>query len=117
MAIHHETHELGRLFWHSIRLNKDSPIFHRYPTHEVDYPYRWANSLIIRLPGTSYGLVVGLWHSTDRTEEQTLLEALEGRSLGAMEFTEFDKQNIQRNLIDKQLSEEDTELLKEVLDL
>ena len=117
MAINNETHGFGKYFWHSIRLKKKSPVYHRYPTHEVDAPYRWANSHILRLPGTTRGLVTGCWKTTDRTEEQTLIDAMEGRQMTHDEFSEAEKTHIRRTLIKKQFSAEQQELLVEVLDL
>jgi len=103
---------------HSIRLQKKSPIVHRFPSHEPDEPYRWSNSLIVRLPGTHYGFVVGLWRATNRTEEQTLLEALQGRHMDTESFLAVEeKAKIRRNMIKKQISASDQELLVEVLDL
>ena len=115
--MHYPTHDLGNFFWHKINLQRHSPYVHRNPSHEVEAPYRWSNSLILRLPGTSYGLVLGYWRATERTEEQMLMEAMQGRQMSDEEFTEAEKVHIRRNLIRKQISAEDQELLVEVLDL
>ena len=110
-------HELGPLFVHSIKLQKKSPIFHRYPSHEVEEPYRWSNSLIVRIPWSSYGLVWGLWRTTDRTEEQMLLHALQGRQMTDEEFSESEKTHIRRTMIKKQFTAAQQELLVEALDI
>lgn len=128
--MHYTTHEmtdyptivkyfprLKDYFWHSIRLKPLSPIAHRFPSHETEEPFRWSNSLILHLPLTPYGFVVGRWHTTDRTEEQMLIEAMQGRQMDDDEFTEAEKAHIRRNLIKKQFSAEQQELLVEVLDL
>lgn len=117
MSINVETHEIWRLFFHSISLKKKSSLIHRYPTHEVDEPYRWSNSVILRLPGSSKGLTVGWWRNTGRTEEQALIDAMEGRKMDHEEFSEAEKTHIRRNLIKKQFSAEQQQLLVEVLDL
>lgn len=108
---------MGRLFWHSISLKKKSPIFHHYPTHEVDEPYRWSNSLIVRIPFSELGIVMGWWHTTDRTEEQTLIDAMEGRQMADEEFHSAEKAHLRRLLIRKQYSAEDQVLLVKALDL
>lgn len=115
--MHYKKHDIGPLFIHGIALKKKSPIIHRYPSHEVDEPYRWSNSLILRLPWSSVGLVMGLWRTTNRTEEQTLLDALQGRQMGTQEFSDAEKQHIRRNMAERQFSAEQQELLIEVLDL
>lgn len=115
--IHNKTHDIGSFFWHTIRLQKKSPIFHRYPSHEVEEPYRWANPLIIRIPWTEYGLVVGLWRTTNRTEEQMLVAALQGRQMTDEEFSEAEKAHIRRTMIKKQFTSEQQELLVEALDV
>lgn len=117
MSINVETHGIGRFFYHSISLKKSSPLVHRYPTHEVDHPYRWANSVILRLPWSSKGLTVGWWHNTGRTEEQALIDAMEGRKMDHEEFSDAEKQHIRTNMIKKQFSAEQQLLLVEVLDL
>lgn len=117
MAIYNRTKNLGSLFVHGIKLQKKSPIFHWYPSHEIEEPYRWSNSLIIRIPWCRQGLVVGLWRSTNRTEEQTLLDALEGRQMAYSEFSDMEKTAIRRTMIKKQFTAEQQELLVEALDI
>lgn len=115
--IHNKKHDLGPFFWHTIRLQKKSPIFHRYPSHEVEAPYRWSNSLIVRIPWTSQGFVLGLWRTTDRSEEQMLLDALEGRQMDDREFSEAEKVHIRRTMIKNQFTAEQQELLVDALDI
>jgi len=102
---------------HGIKLRKKSPIFHMYPSHEVEEPYRWSNSLIMRVPWHQQGVVVGFWRATNRTEEQTLLDALEGRQMTDDEFSDAEKIHIRRNMIKKQFTAEQQELLVDALDL
>lgn len=58
------THDAGRFFWQVIRVTKDCPVKHRWETRENSWPYRWSNSLILRLP-VRYALVLGWWHDPD----------------------------------------------------
>ncbi len=60
---------------------------------------------------------MGLWRSTDRTEEQMLLDALQGRQMTDDEFSESEKAHIRRTMIKKQFSAEQQELLVEALDI
>lgn len=81
MAITNETHGIGRFFFHSISLKKKSAIFHMSQTHEIDEPYRWSNSLVLRLPWTTRGLVLGWWRNTTRTEDDAILAGMQGRPI------------------------------------
>lgn len=117
MALTNETHGIGKFFWHSISLKRKTPICHRFPTHEIDAPYRWSNSLILRLPGTTYGLVLGWWHSATRTEEEAILAGMAGRDMTYGELREEQKPEIRRNMIRQQLTAEQQEILVEALDL
>jgi hypothetical protein len=83
MALKHETHDIWgtQLYWGIIRLRKRTELYHENPTHEIDPPYRWALSRIIRIPCTTFGLSVGRWHATTRTEEQAILAGLAGREV------------------------------------
>jgi hypothetical protein len=60
---------------------------------------------------------VGLWRSTNRTEEQTLLDALEGRQMTDEAFMDAEKTHIRRTMIKKQFTAEQQELLVDALDL
>lgn len=115
--INNETHGAWRFFWHTISLKQDGPIYHRYPTHEIDHPYRWANSHILRLPWSSKGLVLGWWRNTTRTEEQAILDAMEGRRMDHEEFSEAEKAHMRRILIKNQVNAADQALLIDALDL
>ncbi len=81
MAIKQETHDIWgtRLFWGTIRLRKRTELYHAFPTHEIDAPYRWAVSHIIRVPLTSFGFTFGRWHTATRSEEEAILAGLAGR--------------------------------------
>lgn len=88
MALNYETHDIGRFFFHRIGLRKNSSIAHFFPTHEIDPPYRWSKSLILRLPWTTYGLVLGWWRDTERTEDQAILAGMQGRDMSYKEYLE-----------------------------
>lgn len=60
---------------------------------------------------------MGLWRSTNRTEEQTLLDALEGRQMTDEAFMDAEKTHIRRTMIKKQFTAEQQELLVDALDL
>lgn len=82
MTLHSNTHDLtDRLFWHTIRLDPKSDLYHRFLSHETQYPYRESNSRIFRVPFSSLGVVLGSWKETGRTEEESLLAALSGREV------------------------------------
>ena len=73
-----ETHDIGRAFAHGIRLVPTAPRFHFAPTHEIDWPYRYSRSVVVRYWGER-GFVLGWWRHTGRSEKQALLAALGGR--------------------------------------
>lgn len=73
-----QTHDFGRLFVHSINLDEKAPRLHTASTHEVDEPYRWSKSLVVRL-WRSRGLVLGWWRRIDRSEEEALIAALQAK--------------------------------------
>lgn len=100
--MHYKTHDLGPFFVHKISLQKKSPIVHRFPSHELEEPYRKSNSLILRLPRTTRGAVIGWWQGTARTEEQTLLEALQGRQMTDDEFFATEADTIKKRLVASQ---------------
>lgn len=110
-----QTH--GDYFWHSIRLKKKSPLFHRWPTYEAEHPYRQSNSLIFRLPWSEKGLVVGKWGKETGNEDTALLGGMGGRVMDDPEFQAAEKAQIRRNMIKKQFSADDQRLMVEALDL
>jgi hypothetical protein len=123
LSIHNTTHDLWRFFWHSIKLRKDSPILHRYISHEMDEPHRWSNSLILRLPKSECGIVIGFWRKEERTEDQAILAAL-GREIPlTIVSTAMDREIeearwiVRRKMMRKQYPADDQALLVEALDL
>lgn len=61
--------------------------------------------------------MLGFWRTTNRTEEQMLLEALQGRQMTDEEFSESEKTHIRRTMIKNQFSAEQQELLIDALDI
>lgn len=93
MSLVYTTHDLGPLFWHQIGLRKNSSIFHMFESHEPDPPYRWSKSLIIRLPFSTKGIVIGWWRKTDRTEEEAILAGMVGRDMTYKDLVQEKKDN------------------------
>lgn len=117
MSINVDTHGFWRFFYHDIQLKPESPILHRYPTHEVDEPYRWAKSFIIKLHKDGRGIVLGWWRKTNRNEEQALIDAMAGRQMTDTEFQSAEKAHIRRTMIKKQYPSDHQELIIDALDL
>jgi hypothetical protein len=79
--MYYETHDMGNFYWHKITLKKKSTLVHKTISDEAESPYRRANALIFRLPGTSMGIVCGFWRHTGRTEDQMILDSVGGREI------------------------------------
>lgn len=71
-----KTHDIGRIFWHSIRVQPDAPFHHRSLTHELEAPYRTSNSHVFRLRSDGRGIVVGVWSKTGQDEAVALMGAI-----------------------------------------
>lgn len=69
-----KTHDIGPLFWHTIRLKPGTPRLHRAVSNETDPPFRSAHPRVLRVGHR--GLVFGKWQKEDRTEEQALVAAM-----------------------------------------
>lgn len=80
MTLKQDTHEVS-VYWSTIRLAKGTALYHKHPTHEVDFPYRWGISHIFRVPFTTLGFMFGKWNMAQRTEEQAVLAGLAGREV------------------------------------
>lgn len=66
------THDAGRLYWHTMRVPRDSPLLQRDgKTREVEQPWRVGHSWVLRVFGAA--LVVGWWGAA-RTDEQMLAD-------------------------------------------
>jgi hypothetical protein len=82
-----QTHDFRDRFFYPQRLTKEGPRVRRAPTHELDYPYRISNSLVVRLWGP-YGLVIGRWVDQGLDEEEAAEAALQAALGGAEELPE-----------------------------
>lgn len=72
------THDVGPLFFHVVRIETGTPLFHRGTTQEISPPFRCSRPLCIRIPGLRC-LVVGWWHDSGiEFEEEAVLKALDG---------------------------------------
>ena len=68
-----ETHDLGRIFAHSIYLVERTRLVHLAPTQELDDPFRTSpHSLVVRLWPSRRGLVIGWWHNGGLSEGEAL---------------------------------------------
>lgn len=72
-----EIKEFGPIYAHLTRLQKGSSLIHRYPTHEIDEPFRVGSSVIFRLWPTTHALVLGRWVGRQDDEDLALLGALQ----------------------------------------
>ncbi|MDX3260822.1 hypothetical protein PV336_16515 [Streptomyces sp. MI02-2A] len=71
------THGVGPFFFHTVNLRPKTPFIHRANTNEIEPPYRWSYSRIIKIwPGK--GIVLGRWINLGRTEKEGLLAATAG---------------------------------------
>lgn len=65
-----ETHDLGRLYCHTLEVPRDSPRVQLDGTsHEVEEPWRIGRCILVRLGGRA--LVVGWW-GRGRTAEEVI---------------------------------------------
>lgn len=56
------------------------PIMECGTTQEIEWPFRFGQGLVIRLPFTTKAVVVGRWIG-DREEEEALSDAIGARKL------------------------------------
>lgn len=75
-----DTHDLGRLFAHSVVLDPEAPIAHRAITAEYDDPCRYSNSLVIRTPLRRRGR----WHGIRKSWLSVQVKLPTGEPLGAL---------------------------------
>lgn len=77
-----ETHDLGRLFVHTMRVPTGGPLVELGTTHEVEEPWRVGRSAVLR--AWRHALVVGWW-GPGRTTAQMLAD--EASEIEAAEVT------------------------------
>lgn len=78
-----------------IHVKKNTPVFHRAPTYEIEEPFRICvkpKSLIVRLWKT-HALVIGLWRQNNTGESEVLLSAVQGHwtKYGTPDYDEVDR--------------------------
>lgn len=66
------SHDLGRAFWQIVRVVPETPLVHRAETRQGGWPYRWSNSLLVRLSPV-HALVLGWWHDADPAADELAL--------------------------------------------
>lgn len=67
-----ETHDIGKTYWHTLRVPRTVPILQRDGlTHEVEPPWRIGRCWVLRV--WTLALAVGRWGPA-RTEEEMLAE-------------------------------------------
>lgn len=74
-----DTHDLGRLFVHSIYLDPSAPVFHKAFTAEYDDPCRHSPTLVIKTP---FGRA-GRWHGIRKSWLSAQIKLPTGGLIGA----------------------------------
>lgn len=69
-----KTHDVGRLFFGLIGLERGTPLFHRAPITEIEHPFRVSSTFIVRI--WKWGLLFGIWHEGFADEAEALMFAL-----------------------------------------
>jgi hypothetical protein len=64
-----------------IRLERGSPIFHRYRLDEYEGECRTSKAVFIRLWPTRWAVAVGRWRPSGRTEEETVEYLMQARNM------------------------------------
>jgi hypothetical protein len=67
---------LDRLFAHAIYLDRLTPPVHVAPSNEIGRQFRRAETLIVRLPFSRWGVAMGIWGTESRPEAEGLLAAV-----------------------------------------
>lgn len=81
---------LDRLFFHSIWLNRDTPLLHVAETQEIQEPFRSTGSLIVKLPRATKGVAIGIWSEHGMSAEEGLLRAVTGQEPEQEDMDQFD---------------------------
>lgn len=85
---------IGSLFWYVYDYGHTSaPLLNRHGScREVDPPYRYGRSVILRLPLSGAALVIGKWEGQLESEDSAIYLATGGRPVGVSseEIREWD---------------------------
>lgn len=83
-------HNIGRLFTHKFSYPSESfPLVDRGRTQEVTWPFRIARPLVIRIPMSRHGFVVGWW-GPELPEEVAVERAVSGALIGYAPTRNYD---------------------------
>lgn len=75
-----QTHDIGSVFVHGMRVDRVAPRMHLGHTKEIEEPFRHGRSIVVRL-FRGWAVVIGRWRHRDISEEDALLDALDGENL------------------------------------
>lgn len=75
------TKDFGRAFVQFVSLNDGTPFIHTATSQAIEPPFPHARVVIVRVPFTHTGVVLGWWQSSGFNEEEALLAAMEARGL------------------------------------
>lgn len=77
-----QVHDIGaRYFVHAMAYpDRAFPLIDRGETQEIEEPYRYGRSWVIRIPWSRHALVTGKW-TREETEDSALRRAIKARDL------------------------------------
>lgn len=76
---HSQTHDLGKLYTHTMRVPRGGPVLELGISHEVEEPWRVGRCVVLRV--WKLALVAGWWGS-GRTYEQMAAEEIDEQDAG-----------------------------------
>jgi hypothetical protein len=83
-------HNIGRLFTHRFSYpSAEFPLLDRGNTQEVTWPFRVSRPLVVRIPLTRHGFVLGWWGS-ELPEEIAVERAVSGALIGYSPTRNYD---------------------------
>lgn len=88
---------LDRVFFHSIWLNRNTPLLHVAETQEIQEPFRSTGSLIVKLPRATKGVAIGIWSEKGMSAEEGLLRAVTGQEPEQEDLDQFDTESTLRD--------------------
>lgn len=83
MGAYSETHDLGRLYLHTMRVPRGGPLRELGTTHEVEEPWRVGRCVVLRF--WTVALVIGLWGPPRSTAQMLADEADEAEKIAELE--------------------------------
>lgn len=76
-----QVHDIGPIFVHSMTYPaKDFPLIDRGETQEIEEPYRYGRSWVLRVPWSRRAIVTGRW-TREEPEDSALRRAIKARDL------------------------------------